>query len=754
MVSNKYFKRFLGAFLIGVLPWVGAVVYAQGTGVVATAANAGIAAAAIAEATLAAQAPEAVTAPDLSPDPVRTNGNGQARQSQFQRFVKEATGHALPIYGANLFDSPQTYAPVTNIAPPGNYVLGPGDQIQLQMWGVADVSANLTVDRNGQVMVPRVGALAVAGLRVEQLEGVLRSHIAKVFANFELAASVSKLRSIQVYVVGQAQRPGTYTLSSLSTLVNALFASGGANPNGSMRAIEVKRGGRTLTTFDLYDFIARGDQSKDVTLQPGDVIVIPPVGPQVAVHGAFDHAAIYELKGSTTLAQVLAPGGGLPTLAATQLALLERINPANNPSREVRQLALNPAGLATVLRDGDVVTLLGISPAFENAVTLQGNVAAPLRYTWFAGMRLLDLIPERDALITSDYYRRKNLLVQSVASARESVAGVQSQVLNNFDAINWEYAVIERLDRKTLTNQLIPFNLGKAVLQRDAAHNIELQPGDVVTIFNQKDLRVPVDRQSRYVRLEGEVAAPGVYQVMPGETIAQLIRRVGGLTPQAYVFGTEFTREEVRQQQQKNLDQLIARLEASLQSQGSAQLANLSAADAARANALLEAQKQGQQQQIARLKSLRSNGRVALEINPADNSLAALPGVPLEHGDRIVIPAVPSFVAAFGSVNNENVFVFRPGRTVADVYRLAGLSADAEVSEAFVLRADGTVVANRDATGWFSNLESVQLMPGDTVVVPQKVDRETRWNMILRNAKDITQILSNLGLGLAALRSL
>ncbi len=695
----------------------------------------------------------AADAPDLSALPARSDA-GASRRSQFQAFVQEATGQSLPIYGANLFGAPQTYAPVTNISPPGNYLLGAGDEIQLQVWGVADFATQLVVDRNGQVMVPRVGVLTVAGLRVEQLEGVLRSHIGKVFTNFELAASVSKLRSIQVYVVGQAQRPGTYTLSSLSTLINALFASGGPNANGSMRAIELKRGSRTITTLDLYDFIAKGDQSKDITLQPGDVIVIPPVGPQVAVTGAFDHAAIYELRGSTNIAQVLAPAGGVPALASTQAALLERVNPDKNPARETQRLALDAAGLSTPLRAGDVLTLLGINPAFANAVTLQGNVAAPLRYSWFQGMRLTDLIPERDALITADYYRRKNLLVQTLGSSRETVAGVQRQVLNNFDAINWDYAVIERLDRQTLVNQLIPFNLGRAVLQKDAAHNLPLQPGDVVTVFSENDLRVPQQRQSRLVRVEGEVAAPGVYQALPNETLPQLIRRIGGLTPQAYVFGTEFTREAVRQQQQKNLDQLIARLESSLQSQGATQLANLRDQDAARANALMESQRQAQQQQLARLKALRSNGRVALEVNPSDNTLAALPSVPLEDGDRIVVPSLPSFVSAFGAVNNENVFVYRPGRTVGDVFRLAGLNQDSEISEAFVLRADGTVVANRDASGWFSNLDALRLMPGDTVVVPQKVDRESRWSMIIRNTKDITQILANLGLGLAALRSL
>ncbi len=695
--------------------------------------------------------------PELTPELLRPTE--PPKPSQFQRFVQESTGKLLPVYGAELFSQPHTYAPVSNIAPPANYVLGPGDEIQLQVWGAFDLSANFVVDAKGQITVPKVGAVTVAGTTVGKLEPVLKAHMGKVFTNIDLSASVAKLRSIQVYVVGQAQRPGTYTLSSLSTLVNALFASGGPNANGSMRAIQLKRGGQLIAELDLYDFIAKGDKLGDHSLQPGDVIVIPPAGARVAVTGAYDQAAVYEVKpGRNSVGDLLALGGGVPTLATPQKALLERIDPSSKEApRQVQEIALSKDGLQQPLRDGDLLTLLPISPAFGNAVTLQGAVAQPLRHSWTSGMKVADLIPEREALINRDYFKQKNSLVQFTDKLDESSSG--KEILSKFSKtegqINWDYAVIERLHTDTLTTQLIPFNLGKAVLQRDPEHNLPLQPGDVVSIFSQADLRLPSERQSRLVRIEGEVAAPGVYQAKPGETLRQLIKRVGGLTPQAYVFGTEFTREAVRKQQQKNLDQLVAKLEASLSSQSSAQFANLGAERAAQAATLLEAQKQNQQQQLARLKTLRSNGRVALEMAPSQNSLAALPDVPLEDGDRVIVPSTPGFVAAFGAVNNENVFVYKPGRTVDDVLRIAGVSEDGELSEAFVLRADGTVVSRKDRSGWFSgSFDSLALMPGDTVVVPQKVDRETKWSFITRVVKDWTQILANLGLGIAAINSL
>jgi len=680
-----------------------------------------------------------------------------AGPNQFQRFVAESTGRVLPVYGSELFSNPQNFATNTAVPAPDNYILGPGDQLHLQVSGPQDFSTTLVLDRDGQVNLPKLGAVTLAGVAAQDLEKTLSAQLGKIFTNFKLNASLGRLRGIQVYVVGQAQQPGTYQLSSVSTLVNALFASGGPGGNGSMRAIELKRGGKTITTLDLYDFISKGDKSRDLPLLSGDVIVIPSVGPRVAITGAFDQAAIYELKpGATSVADILNLGGGVPALATPQKALLERITRASNPPRQVQELMLDANGLRLPLQDGDVLTLLGISPAFANAVTLQGTVAAPLRYRWFEGMKILDLIPERDALITGDYYKRKNLLVQNDVTAKAAGDNVSKQIRSMVDQINWDYAVIERLDRTKLSSQLIPFNLGKAVLQKDPEHNLPLLAGDVVTILSQSDLRVPLERQSQLVRLEGEVRVPGVYQTLPGETLPQLIQRVGGLSNNAYVFGTEFTRESVKTRQQQNLDNLIRRLEAQAQAQQGSAVANRSSTGSTdQTVAIVQLQQAQLKSQIERLKTFKSNGRIALELDPFGQSLAALPDLPLEDGDRILVPSAPGFVAAFGAVNNENMFIYKPGKTVADVIKSAGLTEDAEPAQAFVLRADGSIIARNDRSGWFDNsFESVLLMPGDTLVVPAQIDRETRYSAFIRGAKDWTQILANLGLGIAAINSL
>lgn len=751
--------------------------------------------------------------PDAS-RPASERANDQP--SNFQRFVQQTTGRELPVYGHNLFSAPSGYSPISQAPVPNDYILGPGDEIRLQVWGAIDAEQRLVINRHGQINLPKVGVINLTGVRAGDLESVLRSKIGRVFTNFSLNATLGRLRSIQIYVVGQARQPGTYTVSSLSTLINALFEVGGPGSNGSMRNIQLKRNGRVVGKMDLYNFIARGDRSGDVPLQPGDVIVIPPVGPRVAVLGAFEQPAIYELKGADSVGDVLALGGGVSVLTKPGRALLERIDPAaTKAARRVESFALDKAGLQRPLGDGDILTLVEISPQFANAVTLRGNVAEPLRYPYTEGMRIRDLIPDREALITPDYYRRKNLLVQfeeektamrrgsetdaaqrgktnvaqgskanvaqgtdvardgktDVAQGAENTPNnaesheldkgssgvIEWGVRNLLDEVNWDYAVIERLDRNTLTTRLIPFNLGRAVIDGDEQHNLALQPGDIVTILSKKDLRVPQDRQTRLVRVEGEVAAPGFYQVEAGETLPQLLARLGGVTPGAYLYGTEFTRESVRRQQQKNLDTVVRKLESQMQSESGRMVANAAADSNAQTQlALQQQQLQQQQQQLARMKTLKSNGRISLELPPAEVTLAALPALPLEDGDAIYIPSRPGFVSAVGEVHNENAIIHRPGRTVGDVLKTAGVSEAAEPDNAFVLRADGSVRSARDNTSLFrmSSFEDIELMPGDAVVVPASLDRSTGWTKFVIGLKDWTQILYQLGLGVAAWNTL
>ncbi len=326
--------------------------------------------------------------------------------TEFQRYVGETTGVWLQVFGASLFNGvPTTFAPVINAPVTPDYVVGPGDEILLQAWGQINFDLHLTVDRSGQVSIPHVGTVRVAGLKFNQLQDFLRQAIGKQFRNFDINVNLGQLRSIQVLVVGQARRPGNYTISSLSTLVNALFATGGPSVDGSMRHIQLRRDGQVVTELDLYDLLLRGDKAKDISLLPGDVIFIPVAGPRVAVFGSVDKPAIYELKDAseTPASAVLALAGGTTTLASNKRAELERTDPGD--SRHVVEVGLDSAGLATTLKDGDILRVYSMVPRFDNAVTLRGNVANPGRYAWHDGMKIRDVIPDRESLLTREYWR-------------------------------------------------------------------------------------------------------------------------------------------------------------------------------------------------------------------------------------------------------------------------------------------------------------------------------------------------------------
>ncbi len=717
------------------------------------------------------------------------------KPGEFQKFVEGATGRLLPIFGARFFADTRQPFTLDNVPVAGDYTVGPGDEVVLRAWGSIDVDYRSTVDRNGMLNLPKVGSFSVAGVKVSELERHLRAQIGRLYTNFNLSASLGQLRGVRVFVVGPALRPGMYTLPSPSSMLSALAAAGGPGPQGSMRKVTLKRDNQAVSELDVYEFLVNGDKSRDLQLMSGDVVVVHPAGPRVALSGAVDTPAIYELKtAEEPLRELLRYAGGAPVLANPNRAQLERIDPAQpRAARFVEEFRIDATGLAKPLRDGDVLTLLPISPQFANAVTLKGHVAQPLRYPHKPGMRITDLIPDREALISPDFYRRKNLLVQVIEDeddtgrdptrtgadpagrnadpaaasgtagrrggmqARDDLAAAERARRTPaalFEELNWDYAVIERLNLADLSTQVIPFSLGRAVLQRDPAHNLELQSGDVVTVYSQKDVRVPVARQTRLVAIEGEVAAPGVYQLLPGETLKGLIARIGGFTPQAYVYGLEFSREETRQRQRENLNQAIVRLEALSATQSARDAANRrDDVSAANTTAVSNAATQAQ---LARLQRLQPNGRIALELTPSTLTLEALPDVPLEHGDRISVPPRPGFVTVAGAVVNSNAFLWKPGRTAGDFLRLAGADEAADPSNMFILRADGTVAHAGDRRGLFgrSSLESVEMQPGDALIVPNQLDFETWGRALVRNLKDWSQIFSQFGLGAAAIQTL
>ena len=666
----------------------------------------------------------------------------QGQRNEFQEFVAQSVGHYLPLFGYDLFAGvPSTFAPVDNIPVTPDYVVGPGDEILVRAWGQVDIDYRTTVDRNGVINLPRVGNINVTGIRYQDLNGFMRTAIGRVFRNFELSVTLGQLRSIQVFVVGQAQRPGSYTVSSLATLVSALFASGGPSPKGSMRSIQLKRGGRTITEFDLYDLLLKGDKSRDVHLLPGDVIYIPPTGKVAAISGSVSASAIFELKGRTSLNDLIELAGGLTTTADGRRVTVERIE--ERRLRKVEEFTLDAVGREREIRDGDMARVYVLSPKFDNAITLRGAVANPGRYPWREGMRVRDIIPSTDALIVPDYWARQTRASDVLVAGQQRL---RTEVTRSYDEINWDYAVIERLDHGGLTPELIPFNLGRAVQDGDATSNVLLRPGDTLTIFSRADIQVPIAKQTKYVRLEGEVATPGIYQIIPGETLQQLVSRVGGITRNAYLYGSVFTRESTREFQQRRLDEAVSFLESEIQRSGA-----IAAGSAAPGEAeSIRLRTEGQQKLAERLRLMKASGRIVLELRADSMKIADLPALTLEDGDSFVVPPEPSTVSVIGSVYNQNAFLYRPDNRVGEyLTRAGGPTRTADVGSTFLIRADGSVESRRQS-GTFGNFEGSRLTPGDTVVVPEELDRFR----FTKELKDWTQIFSQFALGVAGLKVL
>lgn len=774
----------------------------------------------------------------------------QVRPNEFQRFVLETSGYKLPLFGLSFFDNlqfSQRAALVSNggsaasmtggvgFATPdqapisGDYLLGVGDQLAIRGWGSIDLDVRTAIDRNGAINIPRVGAVPMVGVKAAQAESVLTKAISKYYKDFQISVTLAGLRGITVYVVGQARRPGSYSLSGVSTLASGLLATGGPGPNGSMRRVQLKRAGQLVREFDLYAFLARGDSTGDIKLIDGDVIVIPPALGYVALVGKVNNPAVYELKrNDETLAEILDVAGGLPVVADPKRATLERIQPEKTQPRSVLDFALNEQGLKTPLKNGDLLTIQAVLPELDNAVTLRGNVAHPTRLAWRQGLRIRDLIPSKQDLISRDSVRRQNEALfdsaQRERALRDRTAtpedlqtdaeldqrlmrsnrlggrgawGLQEQsgrlatpngnaqqtngnaqqnpisspnaalgfnppmtslvdsIGNLYDEINWEYAVIERVKRKDLSVQLIPFNLGAVMEDPKHPDNQLLEPGDIVTVFSATDIRVPLDKRRIMVRVEGEVASPGIYAAKPDEGLPDLIQKAGGLTRNAYLFGAAFYREEVLKSQIENQAKLIRRLEA----ETATAVASLSQSSGASSDAGLTqvrvaAAQQARVQAIERVRSLKPEGRVALGLPPTlDNAEAKLPALRLQNGDRLLVPAIPDFVYIYGSVNIESSLIYRQGANVSDYLQQAGLGMAADRNNVILVRADGSALTS-DA-GWFGrSILNAKLMPGDAIVVPDKVDLEATWSAVVRNTKDISQIFYQLGLGAAAIKIL
>ena len=706
--------------------------------------------------------------------------NPLTSQDPFQKNIQIRSGLFLPIFGYNLFLYPSTFAPVSSVPVDAGYVLGVGDQVNVKAWGSMNVDYNSAVEKDGTIFLPKIGKISVIGVKASNLDSYLKGKIGRVYRNFSMSAIVSSVRSISINVAGYAIRPGTYQLSSLSSISNAVFSVGGPSMVGSLRDVQIKRNGEVVAHFDMYDVLLNGDNSKDVRLLPGDSLYFAPRGNQIAIYDGVKVPAIYETLPGETVSDVVRFAGGFNYNTANDKVIIERLD--NKQSIEVNDYVMD-SGLKKVLGNGDVIHFFSLNNSYGSSIILMGNVAQPTRMGYKAGMRIKDVIPNKEALLTKSFWNsysyntagRDTLLTQlgrektttqvnadntsMYSTGLNSSSGSASSGGKVFGAsdnlfiagpiqipeanINWNYATVIRLNKDTYSTNVIPFNLRKAIAG-DPGNNLVLQQGDVIDILSSKDVRTPSSSSIVYVFIDGEVNSPGVYEMTPGDTIQDVIVKAHGVSSKAYLFGTELNRESVKNKQQVVLNQMLDQLQQNMLGQISSSTANSTSGS----QVTVQTQVLSQQQAfISRMRQIKPNGRVVLGVSSSDVDVAHLPAITIENGDTIYIPTRPSTVDVIGQVYNPATFMYKDGSTVNDYIKMAGTENQfADAGNEYILQADGTLYSRQQA-GWFGGFASRTLHPGDAVIVPQQI----QFGSAVQNLISWTQVLANFGTAAAAI---
>lgn len=396
-----------------------------------------------------------------------------------------------------------------NIPIPLKYVVGPGDEVRIALWGRVNASYNLTVDRDGKITLPGIGPLAVAGMTFEQMSGYLIKQ-AEQMTGTNVDISMGALRTMPIFILGDVRRPGAYTIGSFATITDALLLAGGPTEIGSMRNVQVRRKDKVIQTFDLYDLLLKGDKSKDIILSAGDIVFVPVIGPSVGVAGNVRRPALYELRNNFSLEYLFDLAGGIIPAAYTQQIQVERT--VKNEKKIVIDIDDKNLVLAksVILQDADLIKVFSIVDKDVNVVYLGGNVKKGGKYALTIGMRIRDVLKNEQDLLPETYF---------------------------------DYALIKRFQPPTMNTVLIPFNLGDLLLRNDPASNLPLQPQDNIYVFSRWFFR---DRP--FFTVSGEVRNGGNFDLAENFRVKDAILTGGDLTKNAYLKKGEIIRVDKKKE--------------------------------------------------------------------------------------------------------------------------------------------------------------------------------------------------------------
>jgi polysaccharide biosynthesis/export protein len=724
---------------------------------------------------------------------------------------------ALKPFGYDLFDNSMLgLMPTTNLPVPDDYVMGPGDVLQVQLFGSQNQSLSIAVGRDGYVNFPQLGPIQVGGQRYAAAKSEIESRVARQMMGVHANVTMSEMRTINVFVLGGAKYPGSYTVSGLATVTTALFAAGGVQAIGSLRTIEVKRQGQTVRTFDLYDLLMRGDSSNDIKLMPGDVVFIPAVGSTAGVDGEVQRPGIYELKHNETVANLIDMGGGLTPKADNGVAALIRVD-----ARQQRVVMdVNPgisAGASLQLRNGDALHVARLRPQLDSGVIIQGYVYRSKYVAWHEGLRISEVIPSMDELKrdADQHYlliRRELPPNRKIAVLSADLAAALRAPGSAADVTLMPRDTITVFDLQTSREHVIQSLMGDLRVQSDLGQPTEIVhvdgrvkvPGDyplepamrvsdllraggsldsaaygvhaeltryTVDSAGQRDTRVisvdlaairsgdhsadvPLQAFDRLsikqvsgwteqdqVSLKGEVRFPGIYSIQPGETLHSVIDRAGGFTQFAFIEGSIFTRKELKVREQEQLDRLASRLRTEI---AEVALMGVRAQQGAAPSAITVGDTLLHELSDAKaIGRLVVNLKAVLHTNPGSSD-----DVILRNGDELVVPKQRQEVMVLGEVQDPTSHLFKSRMTRDDyIDQSGGPTRQADRGRIYVVRADGSV--NSGSRGWFHSGDSVDIHPGDAIVVPLDTERLpalTVWTAV-------TSILYNLAIAAAELHA-
>ena len=663
------------------------------------------------------------------------------------------------IFGMSFFKNPKiSFTPNLNMPTPENYQVGPGDELLVEVWGATEGSFKQKVDAEGNIFLNGVGRIHVSGLSFSEVKAKINSYLKRIYsgisapdgsyAKIYTGVTITQVRTVKVNIIGEVVVPGTYSLSSLSTVLNALYACGGPSESGSFRDINVFRGGKKVATFDVYNFLINGSEKGNIGLQDQDVIIVSPYKNRVWVEGKVKRKGLYEMLDNETLANLVTFFGGFTSDAFTNTLVLERIKDAK---REVQEIAFSEIGKMK-MQNGDRLQVHSITNEYRNRLSIGGAVYQPGTYEFKEGMTAHDLLErangvKKDASLNRGLifrtenrvdYQTLSFSVKDLIEKKNDIPLKDNDSIHIFYKDSLQYKRFVKVEGAVNSPKELPFmenmkvedvialagglsngadpstievfreindgsfqrlstafkvSSNNELLPEEGTNTLTLQPNDIVSVRYIKGF-TPLQT----VSVMGEVVYPGVYSIQSkNDRISDLLERVGGFTPFAYKEGATLIRKKTDEgeiQQEDFLKELV----------------ELESNSSETAKSLKKASKK------------TSEYRIGIDINKILKKKHSKHDLLLSDGDVLLIPSEKQTIEVRGEVLAPSLVRYQKGLSLIDyIDRAGGFGNQAKKRAIYVLYANGDVRATRNSL-FFRNYPKLE--PGAIIIVPSKPERQ------------------------------